>query len=68
MKKRLTKSSTNKIFAGIFGGVGEYFDLDPVILRLGYVLMTAFTGFVPGIIAYVLGMFIVPAPHDASKV
>lgn len=68
MKKRLTRSSENKIFAGVLGGLGEYADLDPVLLRLGYVLLTAFTGIFPGIIAYILSVFIVPASHDAKKV
>lgn len=68
MKKRLTRSKENKIFAGVFGGLGEYADLDPVLLRLGYIIMTAFTGFAPGILAYILSIFIVPASHDQRKV
>ena len=68
MKKLLTRSKTNKVFAGVFGGVGEYLDVDPVIFRLGYMMMTIFTGIFPGVIAYFLGLFIVPAAHDVHKV
>lgn len=68
MKKILTRSKTNKVFAGVFGGVGEYFDVDPVIFRLGYMMMTIFTGIFPGVIAYFLGLFIVPVAHDTHEV
>jgi len=68
MKKHLTRSKTNKVFAGIFGGLGEYADIDPVIFRLGYVMITVFTGIIPGAIAYILGLFIVPPAHASEKV
>jgi len=32
--KKLYKSDTNKVFAGVIGGIEEYFDIDPVILRV----------------------------------
>ncbi|MFA5877366.1 PspC domain-containing protein [Patescibacteria group bacterium] len=58
--KHLYKSNTNKVFAGICGGLGEYFDIDPVLLRLIWVLVVIFTGVVPGIVAYIIATFIVP--------
>jgi len=58
--KKLYKSNKNKIFAGVIGGIGEYFNIDPVILRLIWILATVFTGFVPGVIAYLISVFIVP--------
>ncbi len=58
--KRLYKSRDNRVLAGILGGLGEYFNVDPVLLRLGYIFMVAFTAFVPGIIAYVVAVFVVP--------
>lgn len=64
MSKRLYCSTKNKVVAGIFGGIGDYFDVDPVILRLGYVLLTAISGFLPCIVAYIIAMFVVPKkPH-----
>ncbi len=65
--KRLYRSRTNKIFAGICGGIGEYAGIDPVVIRVLWLLVTIFTGFIPGLIAYILTIFIIPAkptsPH-----
>jgi len=58
--KRLYRSKNNRVIAGIFGGLGEYFDVDPVLLRLIWVLVTVFSGFFPGIIVYLLAIFLVP--------
>ena len=65
--KRLYKSKTNKVWAGIIGGAGEYFNVDPVLLRLTWLLIVVFTGFVPGLIAYIFGMLIVPSQDDNSS-
>lgn len=61
MKKRLVKSRESRVFAGVMGGLGEYFELDPVFVRVLYVFATAFTGFVPGIVGYIIAAMIVPA-------
>jgi len=58
--KKLYRSDTNKVFAGIIGGIGEYFDVDPVLLRILWLLILAATGVIPGLIAYVIAIFIVP--------
>lgn len=58
--KRLYKSNDNKVFFGVIGGIGEYFDIDPVILRIIWVVIVIFTAFVPGIIAYIIAIFVVP--------
>lgn len=60
MEKRLYRSRENKIIAGIMGGVGEYYGTDPVLIRLIYILITLITGFVPGILGYLIAMLIVP--------
>jgi len=57
---RLYKSNKNKVLAGVVGGIGEYFNIDPVILRIIWILLVAFSGFVPGIIAYLIAALIVP--------
>jgi phage shock protein C len=59
--KHLYRSDTNKVFAGICGGLGEYWDVDPVPIRLFWALIVIFTGIFPGIIAYIIALFIVPA-------
>lgn len=58
--KNLYRSRTNRVFFGIFGGLGLYLSIDPVILRLMYLLITVFTGIVPGIMVYLVGAMIVP--------
>lgn len=58
--KRLYKSDTNKIISGICGGVGEYFNVDPVLIRIIWLLVVISTGFVPGVLAYILAAFIIP--------
>lgn len=60
MTKRLYKSRTNKVLAGICGGLGEYFAVDPVLIRLLYLFTTILTGVAPGIIVYLIAIFVVP--------
>ena len=58
--KKLYRSDKNKVFAGICGGLGEYFDVDPVVVRLFWFLMVIFSGVFPGLIAYFFAIFIIP--------
>lgn len=69
--KKLYRSSTNKVVAGIIGGLGDYWDIDPVVLRLAFVFLILATGLVPGVLAYAIALLIVPkqgrretAKHD----
>lgn len=59
--KALYKNQDNKILAGVIGGLGEYFNIDPTILRVAWILVTAFTGFVPGVVTYALAVLVVPS-------
>jgi len=64
MVKKLYKSNTDKVFAGVIGGIGEYFDIDPTILRLAYILLAVLTALVPAIIGYIIASLVVPkGPH-----
>lgn len=58
--KRLYKSKENKVIAGVMGGLGEYFEIDPVFLRVVYIFVSVFTAIFPGIIAYILMALIMP--------
>jgi phage shock protein C len=60
MKKRLYKSNEDKIFAGVIGGIAEYFDMDPTILRLLYILIAVLTGLMPAVIGYIIAVLVVP--------
>jgi len=67
--KKLYRSRENKIWCGVIGGIGEYFDVDPVILRILLAAMVVFTGFFPGLIVYIAACFIVPKrPSSTSAV
>ncbi|WP_313523993.1 PspC domain-containing protein [Anaerotignum sp.] len=60
MTKKLYRSSTNVKISGVCGGIGEYFSIDPTLIRLVWVLGSIFTGFVMGILAYVICVCIIP--------
>lgn len=62
--KKLYRSEKNKIFAGILGGLGEYYNIDPVVLRIGFLFIVFITGFVPGVLAYLISIFIIPKRSD----
>lgn len=49
-------SSTNRIFAGVCGGLAEYFDMNATLLRVLWASVTLVTGILPGIVVYVLTM------------
>ena len=54
--KRLHRSSTNKVIAGVCGGIGEYFNIDPVIVRILAIVIPGF-----GWVAYLICAIIIPA-------
>jgi phage shock protein C len=56
--KRLLRSKNNKIIAGVCGGIGEYFNVDPVLIRLIWVIITLMGG--AGILAYIIAWIIIP--------
>ena len=60
MKKQLTKSTKYKALAGVLGGVAEYYDTDPVLVRLGYLALTLVTGVGPGILLYLIAILVIP--------
>lgn len=65
MTKKLYKSDENKVLLGICGGIGEYFDIDPVIVRVILVVLI-FLGF-SGVFAYIVAAFIIPKRPGASN-
>lgn len=58
MKKRLYKSSTDKKVCGVCGGIANYFDVDPTVIRLIWVIFTLAGG--GGLIAYIIAAIIMP--------
>ena len=65
--KRLYRSMTDKKIAGIFGGMGEVYDIDPTLLRLGAVFVCIATCFAPLAIVYLIGWIIIPKGPLANR-
>ena len=58
MKKRLYKSDKDKKVCGVCGGIANYFDVDPTVIRLAWVIFTLAGG--SGLIAYIIAAIIMP--------
>ncbi len=56
--KKLYKSSVNRKLCGVCGGIAEYFDIDPTLVRLVWVIITLMGG--AGILAYIIAAIIIP--------
>ncbi|MBI3032331.1 PspC domain-containing protein [Candidatus Woesearchaeota archaeon] len=57
--KRLYRSKRDKVLGGVCAGIGDYFEIDPVVVRLVWIIFTFISmGF--GIIAYIIAWIIVP--------
>ncbi|MCL1987176.1 MAG: PspC domain-containing protein [Firmicutes bacterium] len=56
--KKLTKSPNNRVISGVCGGLGEYFGIDPTVVRLIWALFILFGG--SGVLIYVLCMLFMP--------
>ena len=65
MQKRLYRSRKEKMFAGIAGGMAEYFELDPVLVRIAFVLVAMLHG--AGLIAYIICIFVIPKEPETFE-
>lgn len=61
--KKLYKSRTSAPLSGILGGLGEWMEVSPGILRVGYIALIILTGIIPGIALYLVLHFIIPKSH-----
>ena len=58
MEKKLYKSRDNKKLDGVCAGIGEYFDIDPTLVRLAWVFITLCAG--AGLLAYIIAALVIP--------
>jgi phage shock protein PspC (stress-responsive transcriptional regulator) len=58
--KRLRRSSTDRKIAGVCGGLAEYFEVDPTIVRLVVVAVALVTAVIPMLVGYLLSWMIIP--------
>ena len=56
----LRRTQANREIAGVCGGLGEYFGIDPTAVRVAYVLLSIFSAAFPGILIYLLLWFLIP--------
>lgn len=61
-KKRLYRSRNQRMICGVCGGIAEYFDIDPTIIRLVWVLFGITGG--SGLLVYFLAAIIIPDQND----
>ncbi len=59
--RRLYRSSSNKKIAGVCGGIGEYFDVDPTLIRVAWIIFAILGG--SGILAYLICMIVMPKDY-----
>lgn len=56
--KRLYRSTHDRMLCGVCGGIAEYFQLDPTLVRLGWALFSILDG--SGVLAYIVAAIIIP--------
>ena len=56
--KKLYRSKKNRVIAGVCGGIGEYFNVDPTLIRVIWILFALALG--SGILAYIIAWIIIP--------
>ncbi|HKY50380.1 MAG TPA: PspC domain-containing protein [Candidatus Limnocylindria bacterium] len=64
MPGRLERSTTNKVWSGVCGGIGEYLQVDPTLVRVFFVIGTIITGGL-GLLAYIVLIVLMPLPGQA---
>lgn len=57
--KRLLKSSSNRMISGVCGGIGDFFGIDPTVIRLIWAILT-FCGLGSGILIYIIAAVVIP--------
>jgi phage shock protein C len=62
MKEKLYRSTKDKVVGGVAAGLGNYLNIDPVIVRIIFVLLTIFNGV--GLLVYIIMWIIIPADKD----
>jgi phage shock protein PspC (stress-responsive transcriptional regulator) len=64
LTRRLTRSRDDKFVGGVAGGLGAHFDVDPVLIRVGFAISTLFSG--AGLVAYLILLAVLPQDDEPS--
>lgn len=65
VKRPIRRSLTNRMIGGVLGGLAEWLGWDASVVRVAYILVTVFSGFVLGIVAYAALWLFVPSERAA---
>ena len=64
--KKLYRSATNKVLCGVCGGIAEYLEVDPTLVRFAFAMFSLACG--AGILAYIVAAVLIPERKDLSEV
>ena len=64
LPRRLTRSRDDRFVGGVAGGLGAHFDVDPVLIRVGFAISTLFSG--AGLVAYLVLLAVLPQDDEPS--
>ena len=64
MRKRLYRVEQGKMLCGVCGDIAEYFDLDPSLVRLGWIVFCALGG--SGVLAYIIAAIVIPTKSSVE--
>ena len=64
--KKLTRS-TDKVLAGVCGGIAEYFEIDPTLVRVAYAALTIFSAGFPGVLLYIIMLILMPQANHYDQ-
>lgn len=56
--------STNKVVAGVLGGLAEFFGIDPTLVRICFVALSIFSAGFPGLLLYIIMLLLMPEHID----
>jgi|SRR3989344_2066835 len=62
----LHRSETNRVIAGVCGGLAEYFNIDPTIIRILFIIVTVFGG--SGILIYIILWLVIPSASTSKTI
>lgn len=62
--KRLYRSKSERSVAGVCGGIAQFFNIDPTLVRILWVIISVFSASVPGLFIYIICALIIPEEPD----
>lgn len=60
MSEKKLMRSTNKVVAGVLGGLAEFFGIDPTLVRICFVALSIFSAGFPGVLLYIIMLLLMP--------